>query len=221
LNAIWRWPYVQNCSQLRYFSRGTGTVCFQTVRREGSPERNAQQPGCARVPKFQLVRRETHPMRFRVSIIGRHCSNRRSDNTYQANRHGAMAAASRLSAHARPGSSPNRGDGRGLSRRRGDDAREVRKVRFKLADKRAALVDIGKCLGLSRPWPPIGMTAFVEAMSRLRGTFVDWTSITFWRFANFPTNRQSQAKPMVGADDLRFPPPPPDHLDLATFFLLF
>jgi hypothetical protein len=45
LNAIWRWPYVQNCSQLRYFSRGTGTVCFQTVRREGSPERNAQQPG--------------------------------------------------------------------------------------------------------------------------------------------------------------------------------
>jgi len=36
---------VQNCSQLRYFSRGTGTVCFQTARREGSPERNAQQPG--------------------------------------------------------------------------------------------------------------------------------------------------------------------------------
>jgi phage terminase small subunit len=31
---------------------------------------------------------------------------------------------------------------------RGDDARDVRKVRFKLADKRAALVDIGKHLGM-------------------------------------------------------------------------
>lgn len=31
---------------------------------------------------------------------------------------------------------------------RGDDARDVRKVKFKLADKRAALVDIGKHLGL-------------------------------------------------------------------------
>jgi phage terminase small subunit len=31
---------------------------------------------------------------------------------------------------------------------RGDDARTVRRVRFKLADKRAALVDIGKHLGM-------------------------------------------------------------------------
>jgi hypothetical protein len=31
---------------------------------------------------------------------------------------------------------------------RGEDARDVRRVRFKLADKRQALVDIGKCLGL-------------------------------------------------------------------------
>ncbi len=31
---------------------------------------------------------------------------------------------------------------------RGDDARNVRRVRFKLGDKRQALVDIGKCLGL-------------------------------------------------------------------------
>ena len=31
---------------------------------------------------------------------------------------------------------------------RGDDARDVRRVKFKLADKRAALVDIGKHLGI-------------------------------------------------------------------------
>lgn len=31
---------------------------------------------------------------------------------------------------------------------RGEDARDVRKVKFKLADKRAALVDIGKHLGM-------------------------------------------------------------------------
>ncbi len=31
---------------------------------------------------------------------------------------------------------------------RGDDAREVRRVKFKLADKRAALVDLGKHLGM-------------------------------------------------------------------------
>lgn len=31
---------------------------------------------------------------------------------------------------------------------RGDDARDVRRVKFKLADKRAALVDIGKHLGM-------------------------------------------------------------------------
>jgi phage terminase small subunit len=31
---------------------------------------------------------------------------------------------------------------------RGEDARQVRKVKFKLADKRAALVDLGKHLGL-------------------------------------------------------------------------
>jgi phage terminase small subunit len=31
---------------------------------------------------------------------------------------------------------------------RGDDARDVRRVKFKLADKRAALVDLGKHLGL-------------------------------------------------------------------------
>lgn len=33
---------------------------------------------------------------------------------------------------------------------RGEDARDVRRVKFKLADKRAALVDIGKHLGLFR-----------------------------------------------------------------------
>src|SRR6185437_4769390 len=31
---------------------------------------------------------------------------------------------------------------------RGEDAREVRRVKFKLADKRAALVDLGKHLGI-------------------------------------------------------------------------
>jgi phage terminase small subunit len=31
---------------------------------------------------------------------------------------------------------------------RGDDAREVRRIKFKLADKRAALVDIGRHLGM-------------------------------------------------------------------------
>ncbi|CAH1661814.1 Phage terminase small subunit [Hyphomicrobiales bacterium] len=33
---------------------------------------------------------------------------------------------------------------------RGEDARDVRRVKFKLADKRAALVDLGKHLGLFR-----------------------------------------------------------------------
>lgn len=33
---------------------------------------------------------------------------------------------------------------------RGEDARDVRRVKFKLADKRAALVDIGKHLGMFR-----------------------------------------------------------------------
>lgn len=33
---------------------------------------------------------------------------------------------------------------------RGEDARDVRRVKFKLADKRAALVDLGKYLGLFR-----------------------------------------------------------------------
>lgn len=33
---------------------------------------------------------------------------------------------------------------------RGDDARDVRRVKFKLSDKRAALVDLGKHLGLFR-----------------------------------------------------------------------
>jgi len=31
---------------------------------------------------------------------------------------------------------------------RGEDAREVKRVRFKLADKRAALVDLGRHLGM-------------------------------------------------------------------------
>ena len=33
---------------------------------------------------------------------------------------------------------------------RGEDARQVRRVKFKLADKRAALVDLGKYLGIFR-----------------------------------------------------------------------
>jgi phage terminase small subunit len=34
---------------------------------------------------------------------------------------------------------------------RGEDARQVRRIRFKLADKRAALVDLGRHLGIFKP----------------------------------------------------------------------
>jgi phage terminase small subunit len=40
---------------------------------------------------------------------------------------------------------------------RGEDAREVKRVRFKLADKRAALVDLGKHLGMFQERPPTSL----------------------------------------------------------------
>lgn len=40
---------------------------------------------------------------------------------------------------------------------RGEDAREVKRVKFKLADKRAALVDLGKHLGMFQEKPMGGM----------------------------------------------------------------
>jgi phage terminase small subunit len=39
---------------------------------------------------------------------------------------------------------------------RGEDARDVRRVKFKLADKKAALVDIGKHLGMFKERVELG-----------------------------------------------------------------
>jgi phage terminase small subunit len=58
---------------------------------------------------------------------------------------------------------------------RGEDARDVRRVRFKLADKRAALVDLGKHLGLfSAPGPlkdipDDELAAFIAALRKEGG----------------------------------------------------
>jgi len=60
---------------------------------------------------------------------------------------------------------------------RGEDARDVRRVKFKLADKRAALVDIGKHLGMfidrhemtgkdGVPLPPANITVRLVAPNR-------------------------------------------------------
>jgi phage terminase small subunit len=58
---------------------------------------------------------------------------------------------------------------------RGDDARDVRRVKFKLADKRAALVDIGKHLGMFKE--KVELTGAnggpVETVSRVTRTIVD------------------------------------------------
>lgn len=40
---------------------------------------------------------------------------------------------------------------------RGEDARDVKRVKFKLADKRAALVDLGKHLGMFQERPNLGL----------------------------------------------------------------
>jgi phage terminase small subunit len=62
---------------------------------------------------------------------------------------------------------------------RGEDAREVKRVRFKLADKRAALVDLGKHLGLfvepRAPVQPVNVRIGVELVDRPpRETFKQW-----------------------------------------------
>ena len=58
---------------------------------------------------------------------------------------------------------------------RGDDARDVRRVKFKLADKRAALVDIGKHIGMFKD--RVELTGAnggpVETVSRVTRTIVD------------------------------------------------
>ena len=41
---------------------------------------------------------------------------------------------------------------------RGEDARDVRRIKFKLADKRAALVDIGKHLGMFKERTDVNLT---------------------------------------------------------------
>lgn len=46
---------------------------------------------------------------------------------------------------------------------RGDDARDVRRIKFKLADKRAALVDMGKHLGMFKDRLDVGLTISHEA----------------------------------------------------------
>ena len=46
---------------------------------------------------------------------------------------------------------------------RGEDARDVRRVLFKLADKRAALVDLGKYLGLFKDRLEIGADSSLGA----------------------------------------------------------
>jgi len=54
---------------------------------------------------------------------------------------------------------------------RGEDARDVRKVRFKLADKRAALVDLGKHLGMFKKrvevTDPTGKNPFAPLMEMI------------------------------------------------------
>ncbi len=56
---------------------------------------------------------------------------------------------------------------------RGEDARDVKRVKFKLADKRAALVDLGKHLGL-----------FVDRSVNLNADLLDCTDEQLARLAN-------------------------------------
>lgn len=63
---------------------------------------------------------------------------------------------------------------------RGEDAKEVKRIRFKLGDKRAALVDMGKHLGLFVGLPPpaastVNVTVKAELVDRPpRETFKQW-----------------------------------------------
>jgi phage terminase small subunit len=58
---------------------------------------------------------------------------------------------------------------------RGDDARDVRRVKFKLADKRAALVDMGKHLGMFKD--KVELTGAgggpIETVARVTRTIID------------------------------------------------
>lgn len=51
---------------------------------------------------------------------------------------------------------------------RGEDARDVRRVKFKLADKRAALVDLGKHLGMFREQIDVNVKTDLAAMIAAR-----------------------------------------------------
>lgn len=53
---------------------------------------------------------------------------------------------------------------------RGDDARDVRKVRFKLSDKRAALVDLGKHLGMFTERVAVNVGGLEGLLERLSKT---------------------------------------------------
>ncbi len=95
MNAIWRWPYVQNCSQLRYFSRGTGTACFQTVRRERQPE--AECAAAQDAPGFQKFQRSNfsaEPQRMPGCTVLHRCDSPHDarKGTSSGRRHSATTA---------------------------------------------------------------------------------------------------------------------------------
>jgi phage terminase small subunit len=51
---------------------------------------------------------------------------------------------------------------------RGEDARDVRRVRFKLSDKQAALINLGKHLGMFKDTLKIDMTGFAAELEAAR-----------------------------------------------------
>lgn len=77
---------------------------------------------------------------------------------------------------------------------RGEDARDVRKVKFKLADKRAALVDLGKHLGLFTEHAAVDHT--VKIISDKPLTSDEWAE----RYATPANPVESAGRPAESAD---------------------